>query len=609
MSDGQSPTLTEATVRELASTKSYERGQSYYEREAVSGVIRRGETVRADVEGSQYQPYTVTIEFDDAGIAQTDCSCPYDHGGICKHRVAVLLTYIRDSERISNRQPLSELIADANSETLQDLLVELVDSRPEMADWVETRLTTPDDDTDTNSSVSVSLDSIRRQANHALPKPGQRGHNDAYAEAERMAEELDGLIEQARRALDAEDGKTALNVLAAITDELADNRWAGLLPHDIPSVYGVIGDLNDTFIEAVLTAELTERERDEWEDRLAEWDDQFIHFMGESTFMAAADAAVEGWDDERVQQAMEGDLVTGEFWEDENEPSWYAEDIVTVRLTILEREDRVEEYLNLAEATGQTQAYAKMLVQQGHIEEAVDHAIERLSTPDAMLELAKTLRAHDQTQAALRVAQHGLTLEGFRKDMLAEWLRDRAASTGDSDLALEAAVTAFKTSPSLSAYQAVEEIADDDWETVQPDLLEFLRTQNPRGNTAARSVEVFLHEEQYEDAIELADSTGQTSVIEPVVEAVVKERPQWAISTCKSQAEPIIEAGQHDSYKTAVRWLRRAGQAAQAADELDDWREYVETMRDDHYQKYKLRPMLEELLEEFDGKEHIEDHD
>jgi uncharacterized Zn finger protein len=597
MSDGQRPTLTEATVRELARAKSYNRGQSYYERGAVSDVVRRGETVRADVEGRQYQPYTVTIELDDAGVARTDCSCPYDHGGICKHRVAVLLTYIRDSDQVSVRQPLPELIADANPETLQNLLVELVDSRPEMADWVETRLTTSDDETDTVSSVSVSLDSIRRQANHALPKPGQRGHNDAYAEAKRMAEELDGLIEQARMALDAEDGETALDVLAAITDELADNRWAGLLPHDIPSVYGIFGDLNQTFIEAVLTAELTERERDEWEDRLTEWDDQFIHFMGESTFMAAADAAVEGWDDERVQQAMAGDLSTGEFWEDE-EP-WYAEDIVTVRLTILEREERIEEYLNLAEAAEQPQSYAKMLVQEERVEEAVDYAIERLSTPGGVLEVAKTLRAHEQTQAALQVGQHGLTLEGFRKDTLAEWLRDRAASAGASDLALEAAVTAFEASPSLRAYQAVEEIAADDWESVQPDLLEFLRTQNPRGNTAVRSVEVFLHEGEYDEAIELADSTRQTSVTEPVVEAVKEERPQWTISTCKSQAEPIIENGQHDSYKTAVRWLRRAGQAAQADDELDEWRDYVETMRDDHYSKYKLRPMLDDLLEEF----------
>ncbi|EMA48063.1 SWIM zinc finger family protein [Halococcus salifodinae] len=596
MSGEQWPTVTEATIRELARSKSYDRGQSYYERGAVSEVVRRGETLRADVKGSQYQPYTVTIDLDDAGVARTDCSCPYDHGGICKHRVAVLLTSIREPDRVSTQQPLSELIADAKPETLQNLLGELVDRRPEVADWVETRLTTVDDETDTTSSVSVNLDSIRRQANHALPKPGQRGHDDAYAEAERMAEELDALLEQARMALEAEDGDTALDVLAAITDELADNRWAGLLPHDIPSVYEVLGDLDETFIEAILTAELTERERDEWKERLTEWDDQFRHFMGESTFMAAADAAEQGWDDERVQQAMEGTLDEGAFWGDET--PWYGEDIVTARLTVLEREDRIEEYLNLAEAAAQPQAYATMLVQQGRNEAAVDYAIERLSTPGGVLEVAKTLRAHDQTQAALRVAQHGLTLEEFRKDTLAEWLRDRAASAGDRDLVLEAAVAAFEASPSLRAYQAIEEHADD-WESVRPDLLEFLRTQNPRDRTTARSVEVFLHEGEYDEAIALAESTPQTSVIEPVVEAVVEERPHWAISTCKSQAEPIIENGQHDSYGTAVRWLRRAGTAAQAADELDEWREYVETMRDNHYPKYKLRPMLDELLEEF----------
>jgi len=58
MSDGQWPPVTEATVRELARSKSYDRGQSYYERGAVSTIVRRGETVRADVEGSQYRYFT-----------------------------------------------------------------------------------------------------------------------------------------------------------------------------------------------------------------------------------------------------------------------------------------------------------------------------------------------------------------------------------------------------------------------------------------------------------------------------------------------------------------------------------------------------------------------
>jgi len=240
-----------------------------------------------------------------------------------------------------------------------------------------------------------------------------------------------------------------------------------------------------------------------------------------------------------------------------------------------------------------------MLVEVGRIEDAVEYGIDHLSDPESLLSLAQTLREHGHTDAAFTVAEHGLTVEEYGKDTLAEWLRDRAASAGEDDLALEAAITAFETSPSVSAFEAVEELAADDWETIKTDLLEYLRTEQPGGRTAARAAEVFIHEGEYDDAITLAKRSGRTSVIEPVVEAVIEERPQWVISTCKAQAEPIVEQGKHDSYETAVRWLRRAGEAAQAADQLAEWREYVETMRDEHYQKYKLRPMLDDLLEKF----------
>lgn len=590
MTGAEWPTLTEATVRELSRSKSYERGQSYYERGAVGDVVRRGETVRADVEGSQYQPYTVTIDFDEAGVARTDCSCPYDHGGICKHRVAVLLTCLRDPECVRTRPPISELVAEADREALEALLVDFADSHPEVADRIETRLTAADETT-ADATVSVNVESIRRRVQHALPKPGQRGHEDGYAEAERMAEELDEVIEQARMAIEAGDGETALDVLTAIAEELATGNWTGLLPYDALEVYEAIDDLCQAFVEAILTAELTDSEREDLKERFDEWDEEFRHYMGEPTFSTAETAATQGWDHEGLQQAMAGELDEGEFVG--------GGAVVTARLAILERKDRIEEYLNLAAAANQTRAYARMLVQEGRIEEAVEYAIERFSAPEAFLDLAKTLRAHDETEAALRVAEHGLTLYGHRKDALAEWLRDRAASTGDHELALEAAITAFEENPSVSTYEAVEELAGDDWETIKTDLLEFLRTTKPSGTTGGRAVEVFLREEQYDDAIELADRTGRTDVIEPVVEAVIEERPQWVIGTCKSQAEPIVEQGRHDSYRTAVRWLRHAGEAARAADELDEWREYVETMRDDHYRKYKLRPMLDDLLQEF----------
>ncbi|WP_267164407.1 SWIM zinc finger family protein [Halovenus salina] len=591
MSNEQWPTLTEATIRERARSKSYDRGQSYYERGAVSDVVRRGETVRAEVEGSQYQPYTVTLEFDDAGVAQTDCSCPYDHGGICKHRVAVLLTCLRDPKSVRDKPTISELVDEANRDTLQELVSELADQRPEMADWIEARLSTTEE-TATDTEISVNTESIRKQANHALPKPGKQGHDDAYAEAERMASELDGLIEQAQQALDAGDSDIALDILEAITEVLATNRWADLLPHDVSQLYETVGTLGETFTEAILMADLDESDCEEWANRLGEWDDNIRRFTGRPTLAVAADAARQGWDDEPLQQALAGNLGDGEL--DVDEPM-YIDGLTTSRLSVLERQERTDEYLNLAKAAGKSQSYVKMLAQEGEIDQTVDTAIETLSRPQPLLEVARTLRENGHPGAAVQVAEHGLTVEGYHRDTLAEWLRDRAVSMNKDDLALRAAITAFEESPSVNTYQAVEELAED-WEGVRANLLASLRRQNPSSGHAA---EVFLQEGLYDDAIDVADRSGRSSVIETVVTAVTAERPQWVISTCKSQADPIIEQGKHDNYRTAVRWLRRAGEAAQAADELSEWREYVETIRDDHYQKYKLRPMLEDLLEEF----------
>ena len=343
-SDERWPPVTEATISDLARSSSYDRGQSYYERGAVGEMVRRGKTVRADVEGSQYQPYTVTIEFDDAGVAGTECTCPYDHGGICKHRVAVLLTCLRDPERIDDRPPVSELIEGTSRERLEELLIKLAENRPGSAEWIDLRLTSADA-TASDTNVSVDIESVRKRANHALPKPGQRGHSDAYAEAERMASELDKLIEQARQALDAGDGETAVEILEAVTEVLATNRWPGLLPRDVTKLYETLAALGKTFAEAILLVELSESEREQLEQRLTEWDEQIRHFTGRPTLAVAADAARDGWDDDRLQQALDGSLAAGELDIDEPE---YVDGLTTVRLAALERQERTDEYLNLA---------------------------------------------------------------------------------------------------------------------------------------------------------------------------------------------------------------------------------------------------------------------
>jgi uncharacterized Zn finger protein len=170
---------------------------------------------------------------------------------------------------------------------------------------------------------------------------------------------------------------------------------------------------------------------------------------------------------------------------------------------------------------------------------------------------------------------------------------------GESEIALEAAIAAFDASPTLAAYQATEELAGEEWPTVREELLESLADRDTRQRTARRHVEIFLYAERYDEAIAIADRFSDYKVVEPVVEAVWEDHPHWTIDACKEQAEPIIEEGQSQRYRHAVDWLEYAGKAAQASGQLEEWCAYVEDLRDEHHQKYKLRPMLEDLLEEF----------
>jgi uncharacterized Zn finger protein len=97
------PKLTEAIIRQHASSDSFQRGREYYGQGAVVRVVRRGQQLQAEVEGSQYEPYRVQITCDAGGIAQAICSCPYDWGGWCKHIVATLLAAVHDPAQIDER--------------------------------------------------------------------------------------------------------------------------------------------------------------------------------------------------------------------------------------------------------------------------------------------------------------------------------------------------------------------------------------------------------------------------------------------------------------------------------------------------------------------------
>jgi uncharacterized Zn finger protein len=136
MAEEKLPRLTEAHVRELANEKSFDRGQDYYSDGAILEPICQALELRAQCQGSDYEPHYVGATLDEGGIAETSCTRPYDYGGICKHIVALLLTYVHELRASRSIPPLVELLSGRSREELIALIGQMIKLEPELLSLV-----------------------------------------------------------------------------------------------------------------------------------------------------------------------------------------------------------------------------------------------------------------------------------------------------------------------------------------------------------------------------------------------------------------------------------------------------------------------------------------
>src|SRR5437763_10008489 len=124
------PRLTEAMVRALATDQSFERGKSYYRDGAVSETVRQGMELRGECAGSEYEPYEISVTFNAKGIADTSCTCPYEYGGICKHTVALLLTYVHQPQAFRANASVEERLKNCSKEELLAIINTILKQDP-----------------------------------------------------------------------------------------------------------------------------------------------------------------------------------------------------------------------------------------------------------------------------------------------------------------------------------------------------------------------------------------------------------------------------------------------------------------------------------------------
>jgi len=588
------PNLSEATIRRHAIAQSFERGLEYYESGSVVSLVQRGKELTGLVEGSDVYPYRVSVGFDPGGITRAGCTCPYAFEGWCKHIVAVLLTCVHDPDQIEQRAELAALLVPLNRHQLKTILQNLVEARPEWIDAIEQEIACLPESTlqpqtpakaQARSSpprrTSVDPAPIERQVQNILYSyQGQWNDDPAIDEVRQIVYKADKFLEQG-------DGNNALIILGAVTRAYSRD-WMNLDGSSGESGM-FLEELDDALTEALLSAELSEGDRQRWWQDLENWQAESADY-GVDTFCMSLTALEQGWDYPPLQRVLQGESGLS-AWEEEAPD--YANDLARIRLRILERQGRYEEYLHLAEAEGQTDCYLRMLAKLGRTEDAIAQAQRQMSTVNEAMTLAYTLRERGELEQALLIATQGLSLDGYGKHQLAEWASELAAGMDQPDVALNARIAAFKDYPSLADYQKVQELAGDQWETLKPDLLNVLRDPAQYGGESAK-VEILLAEGLLDEAIATVDQlhSFQSDAIQAVMDAAIPHRSDWVIANARRRAESIMDSGKAKHYFRAIEWLRRVRAAYLQLEQPQVWQQYHADLMQTHSRKRKLTAML-----------------
>ncbi len=570
------PQLTDDIIRSLSTPQSFERGQELYQAEAIFATERQENVLLGKCEGSTAPDYSLRVEIDEGGVRATGCSCPYVMGGLCKHRVALLLTFVHQPQVFVERESVAQLTQGLEREALVALLEKLAAGEPGVYERLAAEVAAvrgasrAQDAAQPRRKTNVSEQAYRRQVKQILRGSGYR---DDYGATSGVVDELSRVCDAADSFLEAGDADGALTILATLLEEMN-----GVF-EEFDDSDGELGEFLDevsrALAETILSLDLTDAERAELKKRLQPAVDDAANYGvdGVELVMLALDV---GWGTES------GD----EEWDEDEEE--YSGELTEIKLNVLDRQGRVDEYLRLCLEAGKPRRYALKLLELGRKDEAVRVSLSQISSVEDGLAIAQRLRDLGHVQEAIAVGERGLGLEGH-KYQLGTWLGPLEEAQGRSEQALQAYLAAFNSLPSVELYQTLQRLAGTEWATWKDRAMETLKATG-RSSVLA---EVYLLEQEWDAAIQIADaSSWDYRLAAKTAEAVLPHRPEWVIQASKRQAEALIEKGQSKYYATAAVWLEWTKKAYAQMGRQAEWQQYLSGLKT----QYSRRPALQAEL-------------
>ncbi len=572
MAKDRLPQLTESLIRRLASGPSIERGEGYYYDGAILEPVRQGMELRAECQGSQYEPYQVSATLTAHGISATSCSCPYEGVGICKHIVALLLTYIHEPQAFRVIPPLDALLAQRSKAELIALIGEMLKRDPDLMSVVELS---------------------------AAAQPGRPPDHQAYRRQIRRALRSDTL-----RALERE--LRALGDTAARLEKAEDWLGAGALYHLL--LAETIGHYSDELQQmdedgdiAILVNEFAEglgrclQEGQPASDMRRAWLEALLDAELTDIALGGIDLAPSAWD-----ALLE--CATDEDWtwiekqvraEIQKSHDWAREALVDLLRERRERHGEDEDAGALIRELGTPEQRAFLLVEEGKIEEAVRLMRQVLTgKPGLATQFADALVDAKATEAAVALVKErtqGENADGW----CIEWLAKHYCKHGPRREAVAWQQRVFLQQPSVEAFQALREVSRklETWEQVRAEALKALEGSKRFGPLT----EVALHEGDVQRALDLL------RMMQPwerghyqweVAQAAEKSHPHEALSLYHELVERAIRGRDRRAYQQAAQYLKRMKAVYKSVNAHADWDAYLQSLR----AQYRHLPALQDEM-------------
>ena len=572
------PDLTEAQIKALATAQSWQKGQRYFRNGAIAHPVRQGQQIWADCMGTDiYRPQAT---LGTTGIETSSCSCPYDWGGICKHQVALLLTYIHTPETFQEIRPMRDLLSDRSREDLLAMIEAMVQRHPDL-------MTIVDAPQAPALGEMPDLAKYRRQAERIFQ--GDEMHS--------MAAGLEVLTDHGDRLRQSGDWLHAGDVYQLLLAIANESYGYTIFEIDYDGeVACVIQEMAAGLQDCLMQTDgLDSERRRRWVAALFEAVLKDLELGGIDYGYPAGDALTHhtiaadwDWLEPRIHEEL-AKLPQS------RSGSWSQGYLVQLLATGVKHQGNKQQANDTILEFGTPEQQAYLHLDQGNFEAAVAIAQAHFSgLPGLVNQFADALLQAGETQRALTFVQ-AMAKADARGYAYQDWLARFYQNHGSPEQFVAAQVELLQTRFTLEGYQALQAKAVPlgQWETLRQALLTHLESQN----RSAHLIEIALWEHDWEMALynlQQIKGWNRAAQVEQVAQAMSRARPGTAIALYQELITTAIEQRGRDNYRRAAQYLGAVQPLFAAVDRAAEFAEYVEHLRSHH----KRLPALQDELDQ-----------